>query len=180
MTIIGDLTQVILTIISLEFLGYHYEPFNFPTLDEYLQFNISGHTFNEVFGRPNEEEYNWLMLSRLFLIPYTIEDGDGNTQNASHFTYATLENLLVDADVNVSSGDLKLQGSISGQYDEIHIDLECKLGIRESFNYTKRNVEKKLITKALSQYMGNRRKAAEALGIGVRTLYRKLKEYDIE
>ena len=43
-----------------------------------------------------------------------------------------------------------------------------------------RVVEKSLIQKALSQYMGNRRKAAEALGIGVRTLYRKLKEYNIE
>ena len=41
-------------------------------------------------------------------------------------------------------------------------------------------IEKEVIQKALSQHGGNRRRAAEALGIGVRTLYRKLKEYDIE
>ncbi|MBN2416645.1 sigma-54-dependent Fis family transcriptional regulator [bacterium] len=42
------------------------------------------------------------------------------------------------------------------------------------------SIEKDVIRKALSRYAGNRRKAAEALGIGVRTLYRKLREYDIE
>lgn len=37
-----------------------------------------------------------------------------------------------------------------------------------------------LIKKALDRFRRNRRKAASALGIGERTLYRKLKEYDLE
>lgn len=39
--------------------------------------------------------------------------------------------------------------------------------------------EKMLIEKALAKYRGNRRKAAAELGISERTIYRKIKEYDI-
>jgi len=39
------------------------------------------------------------------------------------------------------------------------------------------DVERAAIEAALRESRGNRRKAAEALGIGERTLYRKLKEY---
>jgi DNA-binding NtrC family response regulator len=42
------------------------------------------------------------------------------------------------------------------------------------------DVEKAAIDAALKETHGNRRKAAEALGIGERTLYRKLKEYAID
>ncbi|PCJ26153.1 MAG: sigma-54-dependent Fis family transcriptional regulator [Flavobacteriales bacterium] len=39
--------------------------------------------------------------------------------------------------------------------------------------------EKEMIIKALQKYSGKRKKAAEELGISERTLYRKIKEYDI-
>jgi two-component system, NtrC family, response regulator HydG len=39
-------------------------------------------------------------------------------------------------------------------------------------------VERATIAAALAATRGNRRKAAEMLGIGERTLYRKLKEYE--
>ena len=38
--------------------------------------------------------------------------------------------------------------------------------------------EQQLISRALKQFDGNRRKTAEALGISERTLYRKLKDID--
>ena len=41
-------------------------------------------------------------------------------------------------------------------------------------------VERAAIEAALRDTRGNRRKAAEMLGIGERTLYRKLKEYELE
>ncbi len=41
------------------------------------------------------------------------------------------------------------------------------------------NTEKFLIHTALQKYEGNRRKAAEALGISERTLYRKIDQYDL-
>jgi transcriptional regulator with PAS, ATPase and Fis domain len=40
-------------------------------------------------------------------------------------------------------------------------------------------MEREMIERVLSQVGGNRRKAAELLGIGQRTLYRKIKEYDL-
>jgi DNA-binding NtrC family response regulator len=45
---------------------------------------------------------------------------------------------------------------------------------------TMAEVEKEAISAALAQHRGNRRKAAEALGIGERTLYRKIKAYKLE
>jgi DNA-binding NtrC family response regulator len=42
------------------------------------------------------------------------------------------------------------------------------------------DMEREAITVALREARGNRRRAAEMLGMGERTLYRKLKEYDLE
>jgi DNA-binding NtrC family response regulator len=44
---------------------------------------------------------------------------------------------------------------------------------------TLQDLEKAAITAALKEVAGNRRKAAETLGMGERTLYRKIKEYGI-
>ena len=48
-----------------------------------------------------------------------------------------------------------------------------------AMNLTLRELEKLAIQHALAQHGGNREKAAKQLGIGARTLYRKIKEYDI-
>ncbi|MBN2028947.1 sigma-54-dependent Fis family transcriptional regulator [bacterium] len=50
----------------------------------------------------------------------------------------------------------------------------------EEQQFTIREMERIEIEKALNRYKGNKRRAAKALGIGERTLYRKLKEYHIE
>lgn len=50
--------------------------------------------------------------------------------------------------------------------------------VEESLNLAER--EKELIIKALKKHRGRRRDAAQELGISERTLYRKIKEYDIE
>ncbi|MFM8567441.1 MAG: helix-turn-helix domain-containing protein [Gemmatimonadota bacterium] len=44
---------------------------------------------------------------------------------------------------------------------------------------TMAEIEKAAILAALRQTRGNRRKAAELLDIGERTMYRKLKEYQV-
>lgn len=46
-------------------------------------------------------------------------------------------------------------------------------------NLSMLDMEKEMIKKALEKFTGNRRKAAQALNISERTLYRKIKEYDI-
>ena len=45
---------------------------------------------------------------------------------------------------------------------------------------TMEDVEKAAIAAALREFRGNRRRAAEQLGIGERTLYRKIKAYSLE
>jgi DNA-binding NtrC family response regulator len=42
------------------------------------------------------------------------------------------------------------------------------------------DMERQAIRAALAEVGGNRRKAAELLGIGERTLYRKIAKYDLE
>lgn len=58
-----------------------------------------------------------------------------------------------------------------GSYDESEI-VEENLSIE--------NMERDLIKKALKKYQGKRKDAAEELGISERTLYRKIKQYEIE
>jgi transcriptional regulator with PAS, ATPase and Fis domain len=58
--------------------------------------------------------------------------------------------------------------------DDIHLHEE----VEESLNIMDK--EKELILKALKKHKGKRRDASLDLGISERTLYRKLKEYDIE
>jgi transcriptional regulator with PAS, ATPase and Fis domain len=59
-------------------------------------------------------------------------------------------------------------------HDDIHHHEE----VDESLNIMDK--EKELIEKALKKHKGKRKDAALDLGISERTLYRKLKEYDIK
>ncbi len=59
-------------------------------------------------------------------------------------------------------------------HDDIHHHEE----VEESLNIM--DVEKELIIKALKKHKGKRKDSAADLGISERTLYRKLKEYDIK
>ncbi len=58
------------------------------------------------------------------------------------------------------------------EYHEIVVEEEESLSIAET--------ERKLIKKALEKHKGKRKYAAEDLGISERTLYRKIKEYEID
>ena len=57
---------------------------------------------------------------------------------------------------------------------------EHEEGILFTPGMTMQELERAAIVTTLAAVNGNRRKASEQLGIGERTLYRKLKEYDIE
>jgi len=50
--------------------------------------------------------------------------------------------------------------------------------VEESLSLTGKEIE--MIKKALEKYNGKRKLAAQELGISERTLYRKIKEYEIE
>ena len=58
-------------------------------------------------------------------------------------------------------------------------DVSAKLGELPEENLTIAAKEKELIEKALKKYDGNRKYAAIGLGISERTLYRKIKQYEL-
>lgn len=71
----------------------------------------------------------------------------------------------------LSGGYLHLGNKSGAAEHEKHIDVE------ESLSLT--NSEKELIMKALKKHRNKRKFAAQELGISERTLYRKIKEYDL-
>lgn len=72
---------------------------------------------------------------------------------------------------NISSGQPVVMHHPNGEIHE-HEEVEESLNIMDK--------EKELIIKALKKHRGKRKDAAMDLGISERTLYRKLKEYDID
>jgi DNA-binding NtrC family response regulator len=97
--------------------------------------------------------------------------------NATHSTYMNDLKELKPADLYqppalANAQPLVLHNNVNG-HEEIHQHEE----VEESLNIMDK--EKELIVKALKKHKGKRKDAASDLGISERTLYRKLKEYDI-
>jgi DNA-binding NtrC family response regulator len=74
--------------------------------------------------------------------------------------------------------DLGEQAGLTDVMSEVERDGDQPVVYRSGM--TMADVEKATIDAALKEYKGNRRKAAEVLGIGERTLYRKIKAYHLE
>ena len=66
---------------------------------------------------------------------------------------------------------------VSGSRDD---EVDGSAAIQVEPEMTMADIERQAIVLALEAVGGNRRKAAERLGIGERTLYRKIKEYDLD
>ncbi len=86
----------------------------------------------------------------------------------------TIKRLYEEAEIN-GSGDIPQNISIKRADDSIQDTEEI---IEESLSLAEK--EKELITKALEKHNGKRKYAAEELGISERTLYRKIKEYNLD
>ncbi len=112
-----------------------------------------------------------------------------NPANAASAAKFANESLLTD---NISTGITELPAQIiqSGAYLQNaapqngqpvlvnHDDIHTHEEVEESLNIMDK--EKELIIKALKKHRGKRKDASLDLGISERTLYRKLKEYDID
>jgi DNA-binding NtrC family response regulator len=115
-------------------------------------------------GRPREEIERDLLFGRLAEIEHRL----------AHLTDVVLD--LRDA-LTEKSGSPARPRPVPGaaRYTEItpSDDIVVKPGT------AMKEVERELIEKTLRDVNGNRKKAARLLGIGERTLYRRMKEYDI-
>jgi len=95
-----------------------------------------------------------------------------NAESFSHKTYErdTSDHDHDDFDGHSSKKPIILSGKNNASYHDSE-DVEEVLSIAE--------MEKDMIKKALKKFNNRRRDAAEELGISERTLYRKIKEYEI-
>jgi DNA-binding NtrC family response regulator len=83
------------------------------------------------------------------------------------------------AEVAPSPGETILEEVASGGETTVVPDADPGVVVYRQ-GMTMDDVEREAIRATLESVGGNRRKAAEALGIGERTLYRKIGKYDLE
>lgn len=112
-------------------------------------------------------------LKKMFLD--VLQNGGGSVQMPSHFFNEPIlqEHKPLEVHTPVLT-NTNAQPVLINNNDVIHDHVE----VEESLNIM--DMEKELIIKALKKHKSKRRDAALDLGISERTLYRKLKEYDIE
>lgn len=91
------------------------------------------------------------------------------TQN--HFSNTYTENAFNNASTNTQATH------VSTANNNV-IEIVEAQPIQESLSLEQQEIE--MIKKALNKYNGKRKKAANELGISERTLYRKIKQYDLE
>ncbi|WP_374329272.1 sigma-54 interaction domain-containing protein [Soonwooa sp.] len=99
---------------------------------------------------------------------YTTEPAAHNPNSLLYFEANDNANVQTANVMNVDDND---------PYEDI-MDIEVEEARPESLSL--QNNEKDLIIKALEKHRGRRNKAADELGISQRTLYRKIKQYNLE
>ena len=88
-----------------------------------------------------------------------------------------LQDLPLTNTMSESTGSIYPVGKLPMIISEAR-EIQHPVVVEESLNIMEK--EKELIEKALKKHKGKRKDASSDLGISERTLYRKLKEYDIE
>lgn len=107
--------------------------------------------------------------------------GNGNDFVATNSEL--IKNVLEVDDINVHHHSSPSQPVlISNPAPALHneVFIEATDASRDDESLSLEQKEKEMISKALTKYKGRRKKAANELGISERTLYRKIKQYDIE
>ena len=87
-------------------------------------------------------------------------------------------NKEVDGEISINKPSIENSEYTSDKIeDSYHEPIQENVEVEESLSLEER--EKELIIKALEKHNGRRKNAALELGISERTLYRKIKEYEI-
>jgi transcriptional regulator with PAS, ATPase and Fis domain len=95
-------------------------------------------------------------------------EANGENAELMHKIFTRDQSTSVPDNAPISTGVIHLPQQGNGSP---HIDVEETLSLQDS--------EKELIVRALKKHKNKRKYAAEELGISERTLYRKIKEYNI-
>ena len=84
---------------------------------------------------------------------------------------------MFNGTINSSEESINFDNSFHSNVPSFNEPIQESIEIEESLSLEER--EKELIQKALKKHQGRRKNAAKELGISERTLYRKIKEYEI-
>ncbi|MEZ4806727.1 MAG: sigma 54-interacting transcriptional regulator [Flavobacteriales bacterium] len=126
---------------------------------------------------PNEREMLYAVIAKLQQDVNALKEHfalvQGDPQGPHSIAAAYRENVLLPA-ANNDHGGYTIERAPRADdepHDVDHTEVEETLSLEEK--------EKELIKKALVKHRNKRKSAAQELGISERTLYRKIKEYDI-
>jgi two-component system response regulator HydG len=87
--------------------------------------------------------------------------------------------VVVDCDETLDVDDLPLELEPAAAPAALPIGADAPAGLAALVGRPLEEVERLFITETLKLTGGNREQAADLLGIGERTLYRKIKEYQL-
>lgn len=139
---------------------------------------------NQEFSSEREILYKVLFdmkndMNDLKKLVFDMMKNDPNTaQKTEEENSAILHKLYKDEDIyKISKADETVSPPAGFKTDTEQIE-DTEEFVEESLNLAE--MEKEMISKALEKYRGKRKDAAQELGVSERTLYRKIKEYNIE
>ena len=119
--------------------------------------------FVEILKNPSEANITNLQRNYYNGTSNDADNYDANKENDNKITALLPSTINTSVDNNNNNNNLTI---------DTHEEVEDTLNIME--------VEKELIIKALKKHRSRRKDTAKELGISERTLYRKLKDYDLE
>ena len=119
--------------------------------------------FVEILKNPSEANNTNLQRNYYNGTSNDADNYDANKENDNKITALLPSTINTSVDNNNNNNNLTI---------DTHEEVEDTLNIME--------VEKELIIKALKKHRSRRKDTAKELGISERTLYRKLKDYDLE
>ncbi len=105
-------------------------------------------------------------------------ENQSNTEEYIKDNRETLNHVLNTDDLEVNLPEMVIRKP--SEYEEERDFVETPHVVEQEESLSLEQVEVKMIRKALEKYKGRRKKAAAELGISERTLYRKIKQYELE
>ena len=116
-------------------------------------------------------------LNELKGVVYGMLQGGTSPVSSELMTQNHFANTYQDTSFNNPSPQVQPANNVLANNPNV-IEITEAQPIQESLSLEQQEIE--MIKKALNKYNGKRKKAANELGISERTLYRKIKQYDLE
>ena len=113
-------------------------------------------------------------MTDLKKLVFDLMQNNDNSEELEQEKAVIINKLYKDTDLSVFHADNEIKNISTNKESNIQDTEEF---VEESLSLEDK--EKELISKALEKHKGKRKNAAIELGISERTLYRKIKEYDI-